>query len=68
MALLPERIANLREWRRDDARPRVWGALACLTTQGDAARDAGEAGLDLIQAVSGSAKLVNSRGFEPRVF
>lgn len=68
MALLPERIANLREWRRDDARPHVWGALARRTTQGDAARDAEEAGLDLIQTLSGSGKLVNSPGFEPCVF
>ena len=68
VAKFSERIANFREWRWDDARPRVWGALAYLTTQGDAVRDAEEAGFYLIQAVSGSAKLVNSPGFEPRVF
>ena len=68
VAKFSERIANFREWRWDDARPRVWGALAYLTTQEDAVRDAEEAGFYLIQAVSGSAKLVNSPGFEPRVF
>ena len=31
-AKFSERTANFREWRWDDARPRVWGALAYLTT------------------------------------
>lgn len=63
-----ERIGDFRKWRWDDARPRVWGALAYLTTKGNAAQAAEEAGFYLIQAVSGSSRLVNSEGFEPRVF
>ena len=63
-----ERIGDFRKWRWDDARPRVWGALAYLSAEGNAARVAEEAGFYLIQAVSGSARLVNSEGFEPRVF
>ena len=63
-----ERIGDFRKWRWDDARPRVWGALAYLSAEGNAARAAEEAGFYLIQAVSGSARLVNSEGFEPRVF
>lgn len=63
-----ERIGDFRKWRWDDARPQVWGALACLSAEGNAARAAEEAGFYLIQAVSGSARLVNSEGFAPRVF
>ena len=63
-----ERIGDFRKWRWDDARPRVWGALAYLSAESNAARAAEEAGFYLIQAVSGSARLVNSDGFEPRVF
>lgn len=63
-----ERIGDFRKWRWDDARPRVWGALAYLSAEGNAARAAEEAGFYRIQAVSGSARLVNSAGFEPRVF
>ena len=63
-----QRIGNFREWRPDDARPRIWGALAFLTARGNAARTAEEAGFYLVQAVSGSARLVNSAGFEPRAF
>ena len=63
-----ERIGDFRKWRWDDARPRVWGALAYLSAEGNAAWAAEDAGFYLIQAVSGSARLVNSEGFEPRVF
>lgn len=63
-----ERIGDFRKWRWDDARPRVWGALAYLSAEGNAARAAEEAGFYLIQAVSGSARLVNSEGFRPRAY
>ena len=63
-----ERLRDFRDWRRDYARPRVWGGLAYLTVQGEAARLAEAAGFYLIRAVGSSAKLVNSKGFEPRPF
>ena len=62
------RIRDFREWRPDHARPRVWGALAYLTTKGNASHATEDAGFYLIDAVSGSARLVNSDGFDPRVF
>lgn len=63
-----DRIGDFREWRPDDARPRVFGALAYLTSEGAARAEAEAAGFYLIQAVSGSARIVNSKGFEPRRF
>ena len=63
-----ERIADFREWRPDDARSRIWGALAYLTQDARAAPAAEEAGFYLVEAVSGSARLANSRGFKPRSF
>ena len=63
-----ERIRDFREWRPDHARPRVRGALAYLTAKGNAEQAAEAAGFYLIRAVTGSARLVNSEGFEPRVF
>ena len=68
VARFTERIGNFREWRWDDARERVWGALAYLSPEGNAAQAAEDAGFYLIRAVSGSARLVNSEGFTPRVF
>ena len=68
VAQFTERIGDFRTWREDDARERVWGALAYLAVEGNAARAAEEAGFYLIRAVSGSARLVNSKGFEPRRF
>lgn len=68
VAQFTERIGDFRRWREDDARERVWGALAYLGVEGNAARAAEEAGFYLIRAVSGSARLVNSEGFEPRRF
>ena len=68
VARFTERIRDFREWRSDDARERVWGALAYLAVEGNAARAAEKAGFYLIRAVSGSARLVNSEGFEPRSF
>lgn len=68
VARFTERIGDFREWRSDDARERVWGALAYLGVEGNAARAAEEAGFYLIRAVSGSARLVNSGGFTPRRF
>ena len=62
------RMRDFREWRPDYARPRVRGALAYLTAQGKAVRRAEAAGFYLIEAVSGTARLVNSEGFEPRIF
>ena len=67
VAKFTERMGDFREWRPDHARPQVWGALAYLTTKGNAAH-AEDAGFYLIRAVSGSARLVNSEGFEPRRF
>lgn len=63
-----ERIGDFREWRPDHARPRVRGALAYLTAKGNAEQAAEAAGFYLIRAVTGSARLVNSDGFRPRVF
>ena len=68
VAQFTERIGDFRRWREDDARERVWGALAYLGVEGNAARAAEEAGFYLIRAVSGSARLVNSEGFTPRRF
>jgi len=62
------RISDFREWRPREARPQLWGALAYLTAKGNAAREAEEAGFYCIKAVSGTARLVNSEGFEPRAF
>ncbi len=63
-----ERMSDFRVWRSDYARPKIRGALAYLTAKGNAAREAEEAGFYCIKAVSGSARLVNSEGFEPRAF
>jgi len=63
-----ERMSDFRVWRSDYARPEIWGALAYLTAKGNAAREAEEAGFYCIKAVSGSARLVNTEGFEPRAF
>lgn len=68
VARFTERIGDFRHWRSDDARERVWGALAYLGVEGNAARAAEEAGFYLLRAVSGSARLVNSEGFAPRRF
>ena len=63
-----ERIGDFREWRPDHARPQILGALAYLTAEGESARTAEAAGFYLIHAASGSARLVNSEGFQPRDF
>lgn len=68
VAKFMDRIGNFREWRPDDARPRVFGAFAYLTAEGSAAQEAEDAGFYRIEAVSGSARLVNSESFEPRIF
>lgn len=68
MAKFIERIRDFRKWRPDDARPRVRSALAYLTAEGNAAAAAEAAGFYLVEAVSGSAKLVNSENFRPRAF
>ena len=63
-----DRIRDFREWRPDHARPRVWGALAYLSANAAAVRAAEAAGFYVIRVVSTTASLVNSEGFEPRVF
>ena len=62
------RIGDFREWRPDHARPRVWGAFAYLSASAAAVRAAEAAGLYVVRVVSTTAGLVNSEGFEPRVF
>lgn len=68
VAQFVERISDFREWRPDHARPRVWGALAYLSANPAAVRAAEAAGFYVIRVVSTTASLVNSEGFEPRVF
>lgn len=63
-----EQLANFRQWRPDDARPRIFGAMAYLTAEARAVQAADDAGLYRVQAVSGSARLVNAPDFTPRVF
>ncbi|MCY4629110.1 MAG: hypothetical protein OXE58_16280 [Acidobacteria bacterium] len=62
------RLGDFREWRPDYARPRMFGALGYLTAKGNAARVAEAAGFYLIRAVGSSASIVNSEGFEPRLY
>lgn len=62
------RIRDFREWRPDYARARVRGAFAYLTRDQESAQSAEAAGFHLIQAVSGSARLVNSKDFRPSFF
>ncbi len=62
------RMGDFREWRPDDARPRVFGALAYLTAIKDATEQAEETGFYLVEAVSGTARIVNSPDFTPRLF
>ncbi len=61
-------MRDFREWRPDYARPRIAGALACLTAEGRAARAAEAAGFYLIQVLGGTARLVNAEGFRPTLF
>ena len=68
VAQFTERIRDFREWRPDHARPRVWGALAYLSANAAAVRAAEAAGFYVIRVVSTTASLVNSEGFEARVF
>lgn len=68
VAQFTDRIRDFREWRPDHARPRVWGALAYLSANAAAVRAAEAAGFYVIRVVSTTASLVNSEGFEPRVF
>ena len=68
VAKLTDRIRDFREWRPDHARPRVWGALGYLSASPAAVRAAEEAGFYVIRVVSTTAAIVNSEGFEPRVF
>ena len=63
-----EQLANFREWRPDDARPRIFGAVAYLTAEARAVDAADDAGLYRVQAVSGSARLTNRPDFRPRIF
>lgn len=67
-ARLTDRIRDFREWRPDLARPRVWGALGYLSANPEAVRAAEAAGFYMIRVVSTTAAVVNSEGFEPRVF
>lgn len=62
------RMRDFRQWRPDHARERIRGALAYLTTEGRAARRADTAGFYRIEAISGTARIVNSEGFQPRFF
>ena len=62
------RLGDFREWRPDYARPRMYGALGYLTAKGDATRAAEAAGFYLIRAVGSNASIVNSKGFEPRLY
>ena len=62
------RLGDFREWRPDYARPRMFGALGYLTAKGNAARVAEAAGFYLIRVVGSSASIVNSEGFEPRLY
>ena len=62
------RIREFREWRPDHARPRVWGAVGYLSANAAAVRAAEAVGFYVIRVVSTTASLVNSEGFEPRVF
>ena len=62
------RLGDFREWRPDYARPRMYGALGYLTAKGDATRAAEAAGFYLIRAVGSNASIVNSEGFEPRLY
>ena len=62
------RLGDFREWRPDYARPRMFGAVGYLTAKGDATRVAEAAGFYLIRAVGSSASIVNSEGFEPRLY
>ena len=59
------RLGDFREWRPDYARPRMFGAVGYLTAKGNAAQ---AAGFYLIRAVGLSASIVNSEGFEPRLY
>ena len=68
VAQFTDRIRDFREWRPDHARPRVCGALGYLTANPAAVRAAEAAGFYVIRVVSTTASLVNSEGFEPRVF
>ena len=68
VAKFTDRIRDFREWRPDHARPRVWGALGYLSASPAAVRAAEEAGFYVIRVVSTTAAIVNSEGFEPRVF
>ena len=62
------RIGEFREWRPCDARERVWGALAYLSTNDNTIREAEAAGFYLVRVVGENARLVNSEGFQPRLF
>lgn len=62
------RLGDFREWRPDYARPRMYGALGYLTAKGEATRAAEAAGFYLIRAVGSNASIVNSEGFEPRLY
>lgn len=68
VAKFTDRIRDFREWRPDHARSRVWGALGYLSASPAAVRAAEEAGFYVIRVVSTTAAIVNSEGFEPRVF
>ena len=68
VAKFTDRIHDFREWRPDHARPRVWGALGYLSANPEAVRAAEAAGFYVIRVVSTTAELVNSEGFEPRIF
>ena len=63
-----KRMDAFRRWRPDLERPRIVGALACLTTKGRAAQAAEAAGFYLIRAVGGTARIVSPQGFRPRLF
>lgn len=63
-----KRMDAFRRWRPDLERPRIVGALACLTTKGRAAQAAETAGFYLIRAVGGTARIVSPQGFRPRLF
>lgn len=68
VAKFTDRIRDFREWRPDLARPRVWGAVGFLSANPEAVRAAEAAGFHVIRVVSTTAEIVNSEGFEPRVF
>ena len=63
-----KRLRDFRTWCPEHARPRVLGAMACLTAEETALRAAEASGFYVIRAIDATARILNAEGFRPIIY